>query len=358
MSGKREFDDCDDGKCRPIIVRCQPQLAYSLFVALSSYSGNDRVRARCEASNTTSKRGKGEVSNIVVKAKSKKAKGETNGLSFPEKLMQIMEHRGYWDAIMWSSDGLAFGINPETFSEKVIDTHFQGGLFESMQKRLSRWGFQRIQMHIEFTGSWITYHHVLFRRGKSSLFRNLSSTEMNDVMTKSKEESWSSAKKMLPSQQPMRQVERPSTLTNNSQAICTSPLVVPSYSSISRSLQHPLSMNFVHSQNRSRLNVGDLSLPSQDFLQVSHHRPSLLSLQQHQLLNYLRQIASPPIVLDSSSDPIMALSRGQPVTQPRTEHERLLSLLSTNHSDYVDELRVASLTDEQLLTLYLRSRQL
>ena len=375
MSGKREHDDGDGGKYRSAFFVPHKSVPIQCFLFVSSInhsSGNGdsskrRGRIRFEASNPKLERengqafpSKGEV-NAVIKAKDKKTKNDTNGVSFPERLMQIMEHRDYWDAITWSSDGCAFGINPETFTEKVIDTHFKGGLFESMQKRFSRWGFQRVQMHMEFTGNWITYHHILFRRGKPGLFRNLSSTEMLDVMAKSKEASSAPVKKAAPSQLPARKEEPQTTPpTDNSQKLCTSPVLASALNN-SSSLQLPLSMNFLHSQNLSRLNASDFSPSSRPFLQDSHHRPNLLALEQQQLLAFLQQVAHPPMARATTSNPFLALTRGHPLTRPQTEDERLLSLLFTsnnnNNSDVLDELRIACLTDEQLLELYFRARQ-
>ncbi len=268
-----------------------------------------------------------------------------------------MEHREYWDAIKWSSDGCAFGINPEPFTEKIIDTHFQGGLFESMQKRLSRWGFQRVPMHFEFTGTWIAYHHVLFKRGKPELFQNLLSTEMLNVMAKSRKESLVPTKRTAHSQPPSREAEAPITLSrDNYEATCTLPQ--PASAHTSWSLEHPLSMNFVHSQNLSRLNVVDLSSNSRGFLPVNSHQANLLPFQQAQLLRYLQQVRDLSITRNASSNPLLNMSRVGSLQQPWVDNERFLPLLSTDRSDYLDVLRVASLTDEQLLELYLCSRQL
>ncbi len=320
-----------------------------------------RVRSRPEASHPSNKRAKSEALPSSTgkdgKVKGKKAKNESNGLSFPEKLMQIMEHSEYWDAIKWSSDGCAFGINPEPFTEKIIDTHFQGGLFESMQKRLSRWGFQRVPMHLEFTGNWIAYHHVLFKRGKPELFQNLLSTEMLNIMAKNKEESALVTARRTSHPQLPRDASRPTALnSDDNEATCTFPQAASVNNSWS--LQHPLSMNFVHAQNLSRLNVGDISSNSTGLLPVNSHQANLLPLQQAQLLRYLQQVRDLSITRNASSNPLLNLSRVGPLTQPWVDNERMLPLLSIIRSNALDELRVASLTDEQLLELYLRSRQL
>ncbi len=292
-------------------------------------------------------------------AKGKKVKSQVLSASFPERLMEIMEHSDYENAIKWSKDGGSFGINPETFTNKVIAAHFRGTQFESMQKRLSRWGFQRTQLHDEFSQNWIVYLHVLFQQGKPDLLRNVSSGEMFDIMTKDKAISPTVAatKNTPPLLQYSLRAEQLNPMLGDAfhQTLYmpTLPALAP-YSS----LQNTRTLNFLQSPNFSPFNNVVRTRANSVSSQESALLASQLNLypgpvHPYPLIEYLQQTAN---TRAASSELVMALSRAQAPTPPLTEQERLFSLLSANCP--LDTRRIASLTDEQLVALYLQSHQL
>jgi len=64
-------------------------------------------------------------------------------LTFPEKLMDIIDSEVFRDAMAWIPDGKAFYITPKVFVDRILNTHFQGSRFGSFQKKLLRYGFHK-----------------------------------------------------------------------------------------------------------------------------------------------------------------------------------------------------------------------
>lgn len=60
-------------------------------------------------------------------------------MTFPERLMSLLEGGSVEDAMWWLPDGDAFCLVPKIFSEKVLDKFFQGTKFESFTRKLNRW---------------------------------------------------------------------------------------------------------------------------------------------------------------------------------------------------------------------------
>jgi HSF-type DNA-binding len=63
----------------------------------------------------------------------------TGLLTFPEKLMSLLDSDKVGDAMRWLQDGDAFCLVPTLFSEHVLDKYFQGTKFESFTRKLNRW---------------------------------------------------------------------------------------------------------------------------------------------------------------------------------------------------------------------------
>jgi hypothetical protein len=102
-------------------------------------------------------------------------------MTFPRKLMRVLESQEFGDAIWWNSDGDAFCIDPKEFAEKVIEKHFQGTKFSSFTRKLKRWGFTRID---DGCFGAVLYRHDMFRRGNPDLPTNMR------IMKKKERDSW------------------------------------------------------------------------------------------------------------------------------------------------------------------------
>jgi HSF-type DNA-binding len=63
---------------------------------------------------------------------------ESGFLSFPEKLMSLLEGGEVSESMWWLPDGESFCIAPANF-EAILDKHFQGTKFESFTRKLNRW---------------------------------------------------------------------------------------------------------------------------------------------------------------------------------------------------------------------------
>ena len=63
---------------------------------------------------------------------------ESGFMSFPEKLMSLLEGNEVQDAMWWLPEGDAFCLVPTSF-DTVLDKHFQGTKFESFTRKLNRW---------------------------------------------------------------------------------------------------------------------------------------------------------------------------------------------------------------------------
>lgn len=92
-------------------------------------------------------------------------------VAFPQTLYQLLEDDEYKDACCWLPDGVAFALDPEIFTKKVINVHFPGSKFDSFKRKLNRWGFRRI-MESEAPGT-MTYYHRLFRHGYPGLIKQM-----------------------------------------------------------------------------------------------------------------------------------------------------------------------------------------
>lgn len=98
---------------------------------------------------------------------------ETGYMSFPEKIMMLLNKTIAIDAMWWLSDGDAFCILPIPFTEKVLDKHFQGTKFESFTRKLNRWGFKRVAGE-GIPSNAIAFYHNLFHKDKPELLKEMS----------------------------------------------------------------------------------------------------------------------------------------------------------------------------------------
>lgn len=98
---------------------------------------------------------------------------ESGFMSFPEKIMMLLNKELASDAMWWLPDGDAFCILPAPFTEKVLDKHFQGTKFESFTRKLNRWGFKRVADD-GIPSNAIAFYHNLFHKDKPELLKDMS----------------------------------------------------------------------------------------------------------------------------------------------------------------------------------------
>jgi len=89
-------------------------------------------------------------------------------LTFPEKLMDVIDCGIFKDAITWTPDGKAFCIISKLFVDKVLNGHFQGSRFGSFKRKLFRYGFRKRSCS-PGRSTILVYQHDLFLRGKPEL---------------------------------------------------------------------------------------------------------------------------------------------------------------------------------------------
>jgi len=107
-------------------------------------------------------------------------------LTFPEKLMNILDSEMCSNAIHWTPTGEAFCIRPKSFIPEVLNVYFQGTKLESFKKKLLRYGFQRLD-DFSFLDSSLTYCHGSFQRNQPELLVNIRSIKTSISKFKSSE---------------------------------------------------------------------------------------------------------------------------------------------------------------------------
>jgi len=94
-------------------------------------------------------------------------------ISFPQRLMQMLDSDEFSGIVFWSGYGNSFCINTREFIQKVLDVYFLGSKFESFIRKLNRWGFKRTY-HQDFHRETIGYQHPMFHKGQLELLTSLS----------------------------------------------------------------------------------------------------------------------------------------------------------------------------------------
>jgi hypothetical protein len=92
-------------------------------------------------------------------------------MNFPEKIMRILSFSEFAHVIRWNPEGTEFCIFPQSFSETVLEPHFQGTKFQSFTRKLNRFGFKRILDEDRYPKGTFAYHHDCFQRGREDLLR-------------------------------------------------------------------------------------------------------------------------------------------------------------------------------------------
>jgi hypothetical protein len=103
-------------------------------------------------------------------------------LTFPQRLMELLDEEGNKDSLWWFEDGKGFCVVPKLFASSVLTKFFQGTKFESFTRKLNRWGFKRAAgQHIPADA--IAYFHDSFRRGQPELLKEMSGGKKKDPKT-------------------------------------------------------------------------------------------------------------------------------------------------------------------------------
>ena len=87
-------------------------------------------------------------------------------LTFPQRLMELLDDEGNDDIIGWLPHGRGFLIyQKRRFASELMGKYFKQSKFTSFTRKLNRWGFTRISRGPE-TGA---YYHPYFRKGNARL---------------------------------------------------------------------------------------------------------------------------------------------------------------------------------------------
>ncbi|GAX27864.1 hypothetical protein FisN_13Hh025 [Fistulifera solaris] len=98
---------------------------------------------------------------------------EKTQMTFPEKIMRILSFPEFTHVIRWNAQGTEFSIVPDSFTETVLEPHFQGTKFQSFTRKLNRWGFKRILDEDRYPKGTFAYRHEYFQRGKEDLVKKM-----------------------------------------------------------------------------------------------------------------------------------------------------------------------------------------
>jgi len=82
--------------------------------------------------------GGGDVMQFATGSERTSPTTEGGLLTFPEKLISLLNEGQVSDSMWWLPDGDAFCLQPQRFSEKVLEPHFRCK-FESFTRKLNRW---------------------------------------------------------------------------------------------------------------------------------------------------------------------------------------------------------------------------
>ncbi|GAX12573.1 hypothetical protein FisN_13Lh025 [Fistulifera solaris] len=98
---------------------------------------------------------------------------EKTQMTFPEKIMRILSFPEFDHVIRWNAEGTEFSIVLDSFTETVLEPHFQGTKFQSFTRKLNRWGFKRILDEDRYPKGTFAYRHEYFQRGKEDLVKKM-----------------------------------------------------------------------------------------------------------------------------------------------------------------------------------------
>ena len=102
----------------------------------------------------------------------RKQKG--NPVTFPMKLMALLNEDPDPSAITWLPDGRSFIVkNQEKFTKEICPKYFSSTRYVSFQRMLKVWGFKRVTTKREVRG----YYSPFFLKGNPALVRKMKFTK-------------------------------------------------------------------------------------------------------------------------------------------------------------------------------------
>jgi hypothetical protein len=130
-----------------------------------------------------------------TKDEANKSDEESEQVTFPQRLYEILEEGAQKDAMWWFDDGNGFCVDPKLFPASVLADFFQVTKFESFTRKLNRWGFKRAAgQHIP--PGIIAFYHQNFKRDEPKLLNKMSGVKTRRNREKSKERREKSRKEL------------------------------------------------------------------------------------------------------------------------------------------------------------------
>jgi HSF-type DNA-binding len=85
--------------------------------------------------------GSAAAAGMVSKEKTNHSPSVTEevGVTFPERLMELLMNETDEQALWWLPDGMTFAIHSKKFTKTILAKNFQGSKFESFTRKLARW---------------------------------------------------------------------------------------------------------------------------------------------------------------------------------------------------------------------------
>ncbi|CAB9519153.1 HSF-type DNA-binding [Seminavis robusta] len=101
---------------------------------------------------------------------------EEAGVTFPERLMELIMNETDKRALWWLPDGKTFAINSKQFTSTILAKKFQGSKFESFTRKLARWGFKRLS-GADIPPQTFFFQHPYFLKDKPQLAKEISGSK-------------------------------------------------------------------------------------------------------------------------------------------------------------------------------------
>lgn len=112
-------------------------------------------------------------------AKKHHATSGSEQLTFPERLMQLINESIAPGHVGWIATEEAISFKTDGFQEHVLDHFFQGLKYDSFVRKLNRWGFRRVTSEGVQPG-FVAYYHNSFRKDEQQLLRSMGIGKKND----------------------------------------------------------------------------------------------------------------------------------------------------------------------------------
>lgn len=101
---------------------------------------------------------------------------EVEGVTFPERLMELVMNETDKQALWWLPEGKSFAIHSKRFTKTILAKNFQGSKFESFTRKLARWGFKRLSGP-DIPPQTFVFEHPYFQRSRPELAKEISGSK-------------------------------------------------------------------------------------------------------------------------------------------------------------------------------------